>query len=569
MWKKLLSSVFASLLLFSAIPGAQATAPLPPQHFMAVAGNETAYLHWAHSPSENLLGYILSMSIDGGETFTEGQSILAPEGGRLNNFFTVTDLSNDVSHIFKLVSYNPSIEKSEEVISNTVVPVDGANNDYTAPDEITNLKITPGDESLALEWSASANTSGDLIGYNIQKAVDGEIVDDRFIGNNTDYTFIELENGVIHTFKVMTKDAFGNFSEGVSISGTPVAPPETTNIVIEEGVFSIPTFPDVTGGTFRKYIEYLEAKGIISGYSDGTFRPDNSLTRGEAVTLLLKASDLEIDDNITVQSFFDIDEDHGLGVYIENAYSYSIIDGYEDGSFRPDQTINRGEFIKIFVEILSAKLRTVSEEFAQFTDVAHDDTFAPWIYAAFKDEITVGYADKTFRPKKQIKRSEAAAMLARFFQKDTNPVIENSIEELQVLSMINETRSAANLEPYAVRSDLSSAARGHAEDIALNKGDLSSIGSDESTPAQRVDRVGVQYLSVSENVMAASFESRSITDALSAIHEAIMAQPDNEENQKSNLFSTFKNFSDIGIGVYVHEEDMKVYVIVDFVELDS
>ena len=342
-----------------------AAPPEPAQHLTAVAGHETVYLYWAYPPSNNILGYITSISTDGGNKYKDERNIIAPEGGQLNTFFTVEELTNNQEYIFQIIAYNENLEQSIATISNRVVPTSGKT-DQTPPENITNIEVIPDNKSVQIKWNPSANTSGDLIGYIIEKSIDNghTLISDQFIGNTNSYTLHQLENDIDYTFTIKSKDAFGNISDGISINAIPrLEIIEDKNIEISQEIFHTPTFPDVTTGPFKEYIEYLEAKNIISGYSDGLFRPQKSLSRGEAVTLIIKSSDLELDTNIVVQSFHDIDEDHGLGVFIENAFSYSIINGYEDGSFQPDKAISRAEFIKIFVEILSTKLRTSISRF--------------------------------------------------------------------------------------------------------------------------------------------------------------------------------------------------------------
>lgn len=568
------SALICSLFLVSvsSFQIASAIAPESPSNMIAITGNEKVYLNWNHSinTNSNLLGYILSVSIDEGETYGEEMAIIAPENGELNNFFVFDDAVNDQSYQFRLRSYNSALEYSEFVYSGIAIPADNSQTDTFAPESPSNLEVTPGNESITLNWDHALNISGDLIGYYVKRSSDGgnSYADERFIGINNEYTFVNLENDKKYDFQVLSTDAVGNESQSAIISSMPREEITTPDIQIGSEIVSTPTFPDVVEGPFREFIEFLEARNIISGYSDGTFRPDKLLNRAEGVTLLLKASDLELDDEIVVQTFYDVDEDYGLAIYIENAYAYSIVDGYEDGSFQAEQNLTRAQFIKVFVEVFGAKLKTVPESFAKFSDVAHDDEYAPWIYSAYKDKITQGFEDGTFQPGELITRAQAAAMLGRFFQEDEIDTITSTIEELQVLSLINTTRGVYELDPYKMDSEISVVARNHADDLTKNILIPTSIGSDGLTPSERLDEAGILYSAVSENAMAASFEDRTITETLQAIHNAIMDQPSNKQNQKANILSTYKNFSSVGIGISINEADKMIYVVVDFIEMD-
>lgn len=110
-------------------------------------------------------------------------------------------------------------------------------------------------------------------------------------------------------------------------------------------------FSDVSCGEwFGKYVMYLKLMAIIEGYEDGTFKPEASITRAEALKMMLYAkgmSDLNVDgvENI----FSDIAEGDWFYAAVLKGYSMGIISGYQDGTFGPNNSITRAEFTKIFV----------------------------------------------------------------------------------------------------------------------------------------------------------------------------------------------------------------------------
>lgn len=104
---------------------------------------------------------------------------------------------------------------------------------------------------------------------------------------------------------------------------------------------------------YGKYIAYLTQEGILHGYGDGYFRPGNPVTRAEALKILLYSANLQ---NTNIEGFINPFSDlnsyawyYDL-VLIGNKLGY--IEGYADGTFKPDQPITRAEFIKLFVYIL-------------------------------------------------------------------------------------------------------------------------------------------------------------------------------------------------------------------------
>lgn len=95
---------------------------------------------------------------------------------------------------------------------------------------------------------------------------------------------------------------------------------------------------------------------------------------------------------------------------IYSAVHYGFIDGYEDGTFRPDAPVNRAEALKILN--LAAELHELEDSFTlSFSDVFPEDWFTPYIRAAATREIVQGYDDGTFRPGSPITRAEAAKIV--------------------------------------------------------------------------------------------------------------------------------------------------------------
>ena len=554
-----------------------AAAPTAPSHFYGVSSDSRVFLFWDHSGdygTPNLLGYKLYMSADNGASFDNGIGIIAPEGGILNNFYIVNSVSNGQNYIFKLASYNASLQESSSIMAGPIVPANNSSTDLLPPEDVSQMVINEGNEEVEIIFRGSTNLNGDLIGYKIFKSIDdGATYDDGvYIGQNTNYTYSNLSNNIEYLFKIVSVDGAGNTSTGITEYGTPseFAGSISTNIQLGTQPFSTPTFKDVVQHPFRSSIEYLAARKIISGYSDGNFRPDININRGEAVTLLFKASGLQLDRDTVIETFSDVDDSNGLALYIQNAYDYSLIDGYSDGKFRPNDRITRAEFAKILVEVFSQKFRKVPENFATFKDVPVDNAFAPWIYAALKDKLVQGYEDSTFKPNQAITRGQAATMLARYFQKSNASNFESSIDELQALSLINAARIKNNLEPYRINAYISEISRSHAKEIANTfNGELTYFSADGKSPSERLDAGGVYHLYVSENIASTSIDGVSVTDALTRIHEEILKQPDNVQNQKANILSTYKNFTQVGIGNYIDTQKKKIYTVVDFVETDE
>jgi hypothetical protein len=98
--------------------------------------------------------------------------------------------------------------------------------------------------------------------------------------------------------------------------------------------------------TFYNYIETAFNAGVISGYADGTFRPNNCVTRGQFSKMVVLAFGLTINTS-GGPHFSDVSPGSAFYTYVETAYNASLISGYSDGTFRPGNNITRGQAAKI------------------------------------------------------------------------------------------------------------------------------------------------------------------------------------------------------------------------------
>jgi hypothetical protein len=98
---------------------------------------------------------------------------------------------------------------------------------------------------------------------------------------------------------------------------------------------------------------------------------------------------------------------------IYTAVHYGIVGGYADGTFKPDATVNRAEAVKIISLASQLKLSEASGAVLSFSDVKNEDWFASYVGLAANREIVRGYTDGTFRPEQPITRAEAATIVYR------------------------------------------------------------------------------------------------------------------------------------------------------------
>lgn len=115
------------------------------------------------------------------------------------------------------------------------------------------------------------------------------------------------------------------------------------------------TFSDVQGGVwYSQAINYLASAGIVSGYEDGTFRPNQPITRAEFATMASKFDKLEKTGD---QIFPDIQDNHWAKDFVNSAYTKGWVSGYPDGTFRPQLNITRAEVVSIVNKMLERKIK--------------------------------------------------------------------------------------------------------------------------------------------------------------------------------------------------------------------
>lgn len=125
-------------------------------------------------------------------------------------------------------------------------------------------------------------------------------------------------------------------------------------------------------------VQYLVDHQILKGYDNNEFQPDRALTRAEALKIALLASKRDITKRSTQANFTDIANDNWVYPFVSYAVEQKIVNGYEDNTFRPDQTVSRSEGVKILFKAFQIPL-TASKALT-FSDVKADDWFFPYAY---------------------------------------------------------------------------------------------------------------------------------------------------------------------------------------------
>ncbi|OPH51341.1 peptidase S8 [Paenibacillus ferrarius] len=167
-------------------------------------------------------------------------------------------------------------------------------------------------------------------------------------------------------------------------------------------------FADIEGHWAQAAISQLAEQGVISGYGNYRFAPNQPITRAEAATVITRALKLTKRKEV---SFGDMNSSHWAYDYVAKAVQAGIVTGYPNGTFGPDRTLTRMEMTQMLAS--SMNMTGKKRGNSPFTDV--DDSY--WGIGILKqmsaDGWVAGYADGTFHPDEQATRAEFVTLLAK------------------------------------------------------------------------------------------------------------------------------------------------------------
>ncbi|UKS26099.1 S8 family serine peptidase [Paenibacillus sp. HWE-109] len=167
-------------------------------------------------------------------------------------------------------------------------------------------------------------------------------------------------------------------------------------------------FADIEGHWAQAAISQLTEQGVISGYGNYRFAPNQPITRAEAATVLTRALKLSKRKELI---FSDMNTSHWAYEFVAKAVQAGIVSGYPNGTFGPDRTLTRMEMTQMLASSMNMTGKRRGN--SPFTDV--DDSY--WGVGILKqmssDGWIAGYEDGTFHPDEQATRAEFVTMLAK------------------------------------------------------------------------------------------------------------------------------------------------------------
>ena len=239
--------------------------------------------------------------------------------------------------------------------------------------------------------------------------------------------------------------------------------------------------------------------GYISGYPDGTFLPDNSITRAEFLTLVNKIFKFENKTNI---NFIDVRPDYWAYSEIQKGISAGYVSGDKNGTLRPDDFITRQEAAVIINKLLDNT--EITDNKPNFKDAYDIDEWAKnSVDIVYEYGILSGFPNGTYRPKKYMTRAEAVSALKRLTEiKGTEDIGKNEyiLREEQMKDkiidgdlIITDDMDTVNLEGVTVKGNVYVKGGNviHAENCNINKlitdGEDFTFEADENTTVDKTE----------------------------------------------------------------------------------
>lgn len=278
-------------------------------------------------------------------------------------------------------------------------------------------------------------------------------------------------------------------------------------------------------------IQLLSELEILNGYEDGSFRPNNTVKRSEFTAMVIRALELsDVADGMkNKRSFNDVPQGHWAEGFINLAADMGIINGRGEGIFDPEGKVLHEEAIKMLMVAMG------------YIDLA--ENYGGYPNGYIQIARTIGSLDGI-----QVEKGTAAdrKMIAEMFYnsladeymsgEETEEEITDTVSafEKEVLTLVNEIRVDAGLSSLSWDDALGQVARAHSEDMR-NRNYMAHDNPDGLSPFDRMRNAGIHYMTAAENVAAGQTTPQAVVDSWM-----------NSEGHRANILNP--DFNKLGVG---------------------
>ena len=190
-------------------------------------------------------------------------------------------------------------------------------------------------------------------------------------------------------------------------------------LTVPAGAAAVTKFSDVSDSYTATAVESLRLMGVLDGYGDGTFRPDETATRAQVVTLLYRIAGEPAVDDSKVLPFTDVNPESWYGSALRWAYQNGITTGVSADTFAPDDCVTREQLVSFLARYakVTGGYEKVSEDLSSFSDRDRVSSYAvesmQWAVA---NGLILGTETGKLEPMATATRAQLAAVVARYCQ---------------------------------------------------------------------------------------------------------------------------------------------------------
>ncbi|MGL5831010.1 MAG: S-layer homology domain-containing protein [Candidatus Altimarinota bacterium] len=156
----------------------------------------------------------------------------------------------------------------------------------------------------------------------------------------------------------------------------------------------------------------LKNEGVLQGYPDGSFKPDQPINRVEALKLIMEIADIN-NGQVASAQFSDTENNAWYSGYLNRAVYQEIVAGYPDGTFKPSQTVNLVEFLKILINSEEFDLSILNLNQIPYADAIPGQWYFKYLVFSKKHNLVSVDSDNKIFPDQAITRAKAAEIIFR------------------------------------------------------------------------------------------------------------------------------------------------------------
>lgn len=321
-------------------------------------------------------------------------------------------------------------------------------------------------------------------------------------------------------------------------------------------------------------ISFTTEKKWFNGYTDGTFCPNNTISRAEAAKVLVSLLEREVHE-ISDTGYSDVFVTDWYAPYIEVGKDL-FLDVKDGGKFKPNSPISREETVYALVRGMKFNIsveyvdQSMLEQFVDAKEIK--DTIRPYFTIAMQKNLISGYSDGTVKAKDSLTRAEFAMLLYRAYrinQGETVDQIEMTDEEAKdyeasyddldlthsseiafrkaVVTLVNEIRNDNGFNQLSENPDLAQAAQMKAEDMQ-NNDYFDHQSPTYGSPFDMMKNFGISYVCAGENIAKGQSTPEEVVNSWM-----------NSEGHKKNILNP--SYTQIGIG-YAADENIWVQMFI-------